>query len=539
MYFGIARHAVVAALWSVHQYAKGGSQASGHMSPEVARYIELQFHLVLSYIDSRFRLSKLDFYEQYTGTAERPIAPALTGGVGLAIRELTRNKFGVLLLQFPQNQKTPEFAQAFVATEFQTEGLGSESLSDGIRFVETLKRYFRRYIRVQQGWKPPQKRRRGSGGSGGHRRRPGFIHFSGAKGVYFAEKTPRPDDPDLPYMDMHPVYIDRDGEFDDEPGALEKSGLSPNDLLEPVFQLYTPSELNSRLAAARYQRLAIEMHGQFLPFSYSNLTATEIRRLHRECETKIAGYLASTARNIQVARRHAMASLMVKVMLYLGQSFDKARNINFAWQTKKDDDLPDLNDRKPTLLLSAAVENDWATAQVLGFWIPAISPNYRTDLDDALDEVCRETADSFLLPDHLGLGQQLLAFLRRENRPNAHIFGIDPVPAKAAVTEVIGAIADDRITIDKITRVLSAQLMQLTGDQSLVWIVTGIHRMTLSKLANHRGYNPTADILDKLCTYFGCRIEQLVEHLPDEPVTESSSQKSTTAKPAQKGLVTE
>jgi len=54
---------------------------------------------------------------------------------------------------------------------------------------------------------------------------------------------------------------------------------------------------------------------------------------------------------------------------------------------------------------------------------------------------------------------------------------------------------------------------------------TGIHRMTLSKLANHRGYNPTADILDRLCTYFGCRIEQLAVHLPDGQVAESSSQK--------------
>jgi DNA-binding Xre family transcriptional regulator len=44
----------------------------------------------------------------------------------------------------------------------------------------------------------------------------------------------------------------------------------------------------------------------------------------------------------------------------------------------------------------------------------------------------------------------------------------------------------------------------------------GIHRMTLSKLSNHRGYNPTADVLDRLCEYFGCRIEQLVEHLPNQ-----------------------
>jgi DNA-binding Xre family transcriptional regulator len=46
---------------------------------------------------------------------------------------------------------------------------------------------------------------------------------------------------------------------------------------------------------------------------------------------------------------------------------------------------------------------------------------------------------------------------------------------------------------------------------------TGIHRMTLSKLSNHRGYNATADVLDRLCSYFGCRIEQLVEHIPGTP----------------------
>ena len=53
---------------------------------------------------------------------------------------------------------------------------------------------------------------------------------------------------------------------------------------------------------------------------------------------------------------------------------------------------------------------------------------------------------------------------------------------------------------------------------------TGIHRMTLSKIANRRGYNPTADVLDRLCSYFGCRIEQLVEHIPDSVVTEGKGQ---------------
>ena len=41
---------------------------------------------------------------------------------------------------------------------------------------------------------------------------------------------------------------------------------------------------------------------------------------------------------------------------------------------------------------------------------------------------------------------------------------------------------------------------------------TGINRMTLSKIANPPGYSTVTDNLDRLCDYFGCRLE----HLPDE-----------------------
>ena len=47
---------------------------------------------------------------------------------------------------------------------------------------------------------------------------------------------------------------------------------------------------------------------------------------------------------------------------------------------------------------------------------------------------------------------------------------------------------------------------------------TGIARMTLSKMVNHRGHNTQTDNLDRLCRYFDCRIEDLVEYVPDEEV---------------------
>ena len=44
---------------------------------------------------------------------------------------------------------------------------------------------------------------------------------------------------------------------------------------------------------------------------------------------------------------------------------------------------------------------------------------------------------------------------------------------------------------------------------------TGINRMTLSKLMNKYGANVQTDNLDRLCAYFGCRIEELVEFISD------------------------
>ncbi|MCP3429552.1 helix-turn-helix domain-containing protein [Opacimonas viscosa] len=42
---------------------------------------------------------------------------------------------------------------------------------------------------------------------------------------------------------------------------------------------------------------------------------------------------------------------------------------------------------------------------------------------------------------------------------------------------------------------------------------TGINRMTLSKIVNHKGYSTVTDNIDKLCNYFDCNVEDLVERV--------------------------
>lgn len=52
--------------------------------------------------------------------------------------------------------------------------------------------------------------------------------------------------------------------------------------------------------------------------------------------------------------------------------------------------------------------------------------------------------------------------------------------------------------------------------QAEVADTTGIGRITLSRML-HRGAIVRSDTLDRLCAYFDCRIEDLVEYIPDPP----------------------
>ena len=45
---------------------------------------------------------------------------------------------------------------------------------------------------------------------------------------------------------------------------------------------------------------------------------------------------------------------------------------------------------------------------------------------------------------------------------------------------------------------------------------TEINRGTLSKMLNQHGAVVRTDVLDKLCTYLDCSLEDLAEFIPDE-----------------------
>lgn len=53
---------------------------------------------------------------------------------------------------------------------------------------------------------------------------------------------------------------------------------------------------------------------------------------------------------------------------------------------------------------------------------------------------------------------------------------------------------------------------------------TGIHRTTLSKMVNVRGYNATLSNIDSLCRFFRCGVGDVATYVPDEEVPASGPQ---------------
>ena len=48
---------------------------------------------------------------------------------------------------------------------------------------------------------------------------------------------------------------------------------------------------------------------------------------------------------------------------------------------------------------------------------------------------------------------------------------------------------------------------------------TEIQRSTLSRISGQRGYNTTTDNIDKLCRFFNCSVDKLMEYVPNEEIS--------------------
>lgn len=57
---------------------------------------------------------------------------------------------------------------------------------------------------------------------------------------------------------------------------------------------------------------------------------------------------------------------------------------------------------------------------------------------------------------------------------------------------------------------------------SEVAAATGVHRSTLSKMANQPGSNVGSEIIDRLCAYFDCQPGDLLSYVPSSDTAASA-----------------
>lgn len=492
---GVGRHGVAAALWNRHCSTKSYPPSPESGSLAAVRYFELQGHLLASYAEARFRLSTRAFYEAYDAEPERPVAPIQTQSIGLAVREMSLPDYSHAVKLIPSSQSTADFCAQIslfrLSNQERWSAASAEVRDDTDRFLGSIKRYFDRFSEVLVGRKPSQSpKTRGGGGGGKKTHRHGFIN-TGPAWVLMEEDHPPTTDPELVEPPGQAIWIDAELAKDakasrtqktrktpSEPAAnasvtkIEESGLSPAETLEETFRLYAPADFKGQIRAMYYQRLAAESRAQALAFDFSQLTPTEIQIVAKRC----LNWTAETLSGPQSASEEAQtqeARLIAGVMLTLGQQVQRACALRVAWRlpSTPPEDLKPLRNM-PTLIVRARSEGDWDHAVVEGFCLPGLTPQYKTDLAEKLEEIDSDSADCFVLPDLFGLGQQILRYMRLKLTKDSLVFDLDETSALKAVTALCKSCPSPRITPEKIAQVLPSLVTSLTGDQSLAWILT-------------------------------------------------------------------
>ena len=441
--------------------------------PAAEQHFRLQTHVLLAHIEQRYSGSSLQGYESYALEPEYTGTIGSAAAVGVALREFTHSRFDRLLAQMPTNQPTPNFSRALCSFTPELAGIPLSAQDDAKRYLDAIVRYLGAFERFLKGKVAHHKKRtRDSRGQGGHKLRPGYVHYPAAPAVHIRTPEPAPDDDDIPYCCAAEVLISEHGEKAAEAQKeAERSGLAPEDTLEPSFLLFSPDKIGRRLAQRRYQQLALQAAAQHLPFAYTRLTPTELRRISARLEQAVAVLLTTSPSPSSATSHHGRAALLLQVVMYLGQTLETARGLEYAFCSALDESrLPKV--AGPTLLLLGA-QNDWASAKPIGFLLPSVTPEYMTRLEPSLDGMNRPLAPALLLPDSFGLGEQLLAWLRKANRPDNKVFGMEPKTARQHANALLDAIGDRRLTHEKLALVLPTILVDQTADPSLVWCATG------------------------------------------------------------------
>ncbi len=469
---GSTRHGIVSALRTVHESAIDGTQTE-----DQKRYLHLQGHCMLAFIEARFQESTRDQYEAYDGAEEFPKnAPTPSDPVGLAIRTLSYKKWKDLLERLPEEANTNVFSIK-IAEQFDKNKI--KTLDAETRHIcARLRLCFERLDEIRfTGHSSFAPRKGHDQSTGGGEIQHGFIDRNWAAGeILIQPGLPPCEDPDIAVQTLPTASFVA---LNDEESIrdLEADGIHPREHQEEIFQLYDPNAEASTLQKLRFQQCALDMAAQHFPWDYSQLTAGELTRLYREIEHRIEYFRCGNGPK-QIVEQQAVFAAMLLTSLFLGQPLTQIRTIKRI-DVSSLSELPSLaknskgSDTCAIFLLPAGADTE---DQLIAFLVPAKTPVLKVDAPQE-EKPNQPRQACLLLPAPEILTSPLETLCRLRNRGNTErIFGLEEKTVSTLKSEFFGAFSakypNHRITTEKIRRQLGEILVHQTNELTVKWLIT-------------------------------------------------------------------
>lgn len=428
----VDRHPLAAALWCAPNPAFDETASRG--------YLWIQAQALAVHAEGKVRArQQRDEYFSYVGTREFAPNPGNASLIGRSIREVNSPTFAKLLSRVPLQPKTPIFRQELKALTIDFAEVDEPHRRAVQEQLALLREHF---LRVDDLLKhdavAPRTRSAGPRlNIDAHHRDLLCPRVLVAGSALTTRSESLDGDAAVAVIERIPC---REAEDDEE--ANERSGLAPFELRELVVRLYVYDELKKVMSALRLQRQAAEMRLQRLRFSIDELQRPQVDEIWATLwltAEKVRGAVTLGARDLD----HYRAGLLAQAMLTLG--WDLARTRSVKWHLLEDKDPGTLRNLllEPRSEPAIVVHRDEGGFRAVGVVVPALSPEYLTELRPDLHRHARPAASALLLPDRTGMIGGLLSLAELDGRPVSHgrtCFGVEPKTAKRLLNDWLRAL---------------------------------------------------------------------------------------------------
>lgn len=382
--YGITRHPLYGCLWF-------------RSVVEPKQYLLLQRYLLIAHAGYLYRESQNDWtisrtqYEAYGSHGMWCVFPNSPEEAMRSVRKMAEGKWGPLLAELPVEKHPAEFPKALGIVKCP-DRLGPELWKDWPSLREDIQ-FFLEKVYDQRPWVEREGGRRGVSLSHNE-----WNHWS-------IDATPGDaDDPDDRWVPSRWLTVSKP-ESGLNSSELLDLDLCPDEIEElQHWLLVAPDQPDIRqlaiesALAARGQSRHVQLVHQLLPWEYSQLTVQELAHLLHETSDAFRSLSKSDWSDDEYHTAELVT--LLHVMLWTGSPLER------AW------DLRVLTGRETKQFRKQAIENAGLLFDLAkpGWYIRAISPPYKSEIPDPLNQTYPRAA-SFYLPDHASTASFLRAFL--------------------------------------------------------------------------------------------------------------------------------